>query len=431
MIHLLDRPHRVQIRAAVGVALLVLLQAATVAAQTSDRDRLLNCFYDARTSRPDEARSCLTKLLAAQPGDTQALAELGFFEVAQKNDKAAIDAFNRAVAAGLTRADVRAQLGYLHLARHERELALAHFEAALALDPANEQVRMQTAYILDEMGREREAQREFDRVAKESTNDTVRRQACGAADVLTPLAMRRLPRPYYVDIYTAPDWHDHIDVATLPLRVRGGVAVGPGDRIEVFGQTAILADNRSRLVDQAGPIIYFDNVMTVGGGASIQPFASIGLTVSAEIGAAYDLFDRLRDPWRFDARGGIQYYGAWQHASRCPPSLSVPLRPVLEVYGASIYFSRYENLITSLRLRPGIRVLETERLSLDANLHLAGIVDTERLDFNNVFEFGGGVILTPDRRLGIRLAVETVQRRFRGGDHDVVTRIRVEYAARF
>ena len=72
-------------------------------------------------------------------------------------------------------------------------------------------------------------------------------------------------------------------------------------RIELFGQTAILADNRSRLVEQAGPIIYFDNVLTVGGGVSIQPFASIGLTLSAELGAAYDLFDRLRDPWRFES----------------------------------------------------------------------------------------------------------------------------------
>jgi tetratricopeptide (TPR) repeat protein len=433
MIRLLDRrpAHRVRIRAALVVALLVLVRAATVAGQTPERDRLLNCFYDARTSRPDEARSCLAQLLAAQPADTQALLELGFFEVAQQNDMAAIDAFNRAVAAGVTRADVRAQLGYLYLARHERELALANFEAALALEPANEQVLMQTAYLLDGLGRKSEARRLFDRVAQTSTNDAVRRQACGAADVLGPLAMRRLPRPYYVDIYTAPDRHSNIDVATLPLRVRGGVAVGPGDRLELFSQAAILADNRSRPLNQPGPVIYFDNVLTVGGGASIQPFASIGLTASLEVGTAYDLIDRLRDPWRFDARGGVQYYDTWQYASRCPSTLSVPLRPVLETYGSSFYFSRYENLITSLRLRPGLRVLETARMSLDANLHLAGVVDTAGDAYNNLYEIGGGAILTPDRRVGLRLGIETVQRRFRDADHDVVTRVRVEYAARF
>jgi hypothetical protein len=401
---------------AIVVVFLALVPTPAEARQVSERDKLLNCFYDARTSRPDEARSCLVRLLAAQPADTQALLELGFFEVAQKKDAAAIDAFNRAVAAGSTRADVRAQLGYLHLARGEHELAVANFEAAIALDPSNQQLQMQKGFVLDELGREREALTVFDLVA---------------ADMLAPLAKRRVPRPYYVDIYTAPDWYSNIDVATLPLRVRGGVAVGPGDRIELFGQTSVLADNRSRLVDQAGPIIYFDNVLVVGGGARIQPFASIGLTVSAEIGGAYDLFDRLRDPWRFDARTGAQYYGAWGHASRCPASLSVPFRPVLEAYGESMYFSRYDNLISSLRLRPGLRILETARMSLDANLHLAGIVDTERQDFNNLFEIGGGAIFTPDRRLGVRLAVETVQRRFRGGDHDVVTRIRVEYGARF
>jgi tetratricopeptide (TPR) repeat protein len=420
-----------RVSASIVTAVFTLIPAVTVVGQVSERDKLLNCFYDARVSRPADARSCLTRLLDAQPGDTQALLELGFFEVAQKNDAAAIEALNKAVASGSKRADVRAQLGYLHLARGEREIALTHFEASTALDPANEQVQMQKGFVLDQIGRKREAQQVFDLVAKQSSSDAVRRQACSAAEVLAPLAMRRLPRPYYVDIYTAPDWYSSIDVATLPLRVRGGVAVGPGDRIELFGQTSILADNRSRLTDQAGPIIYFDNVMVLGGGASFQPFASIGLTVSTEIGAAYDLFDRQREPWRFDARTGLQYYGAWQHASRCPASLSVPLRPVFEAYGASIYFSRYDNLISSARLRPGLRILESARMSLDANLHLAGIVDTEGEDFNNLFEIGGGVILTPDRRLGLRLGIETVQRRFRDGDHDVVTRIRVEYAARF
>lgn len=417
---------------AVVVMLLVLMRTVTFAGQVSERDRLLNCFYDARASRPEEARSCLVTLLAAQPGDTQALLELGFFELSQKNDAAAIDAFNRAIAAGSTRADVRAQLGYLHLARNERELALESFEGGLALDPTNEQMRMQTAYLLDAMGRKRDAYRLFDLVAKQSTTDTVRRQACSAADVLAPLAMRRLPGPYYVDVYAAPDWYSNIDVATLPLRLRSGAAVGPGNRIELFGQAAMLSDSRSSAPSpQPGPVIYFDNLTLVGGGASVQPFASIGLTVSAELGAAYDLIDQGRERWRLDTRVGVQYYGTWQHASRCPPGLSVPLRPVLEAYGTSMHFSRYDNLITSLRLRPGLRVLETARTSLDANLHVAGIVDTAGEDYNNLLELGGGAILTPDRRRGLRLAFETVQRRFRGGQRDVVTRIRVEYAVRF
>ena len=40
-------------------------------------------------------------------------------------------------------------------------------------------------------------------------------------------------------------------------------------------------------------------------------------------------------------------------------------------------------------------------------------------------------ILTPDRRFGLRLGFETVHRQFQGGTHDWVTRIRVEYGARF
>ena len=54
-------------------------------------------------------------------------------------------------------------------------------------------------------------------------------------------------------------------------------------------------------------------------------------------------------------------------------------------------------------------------MSLDANLHLAGIVDTEGADFNNLFEIGGGVILTPDRRLGLRSWGRNRAARFRRG----------------
>ena len=63
----------------------------------------------------------------------------------------------------------------------------------------------------------------------------------------------------------------------------------------MFGQAAMLADSRSDATAQPGPVIYFDNVATVGGGVSVQPFASLGLRVSAEIGAAYDLIDRDRE----------------------------------------------------------------------------------------------------------------------------------------
>lgn len=130
-------------RCSTFAAAVVVLTAATLspaagslhAAQVPERDRLLKCFYDARERNFDEARSCLVTLLASAPADVQALLELGFFEIAQKRDAAAIEALNRAVAAGSTRADVRAQLGYLHLARGERELALAELQAAVAIEP--------------------------------------------------------------------------------------------------------------------------------------------------------------------------------------------------------------------------------------------------------------------------------------------------------
>jgi tetratricopeptide (TPR) repeat protein len=417
--------------AAMTAAPLFLAASTATAAQVPERDRLLNCFYEARESNPDQARSCLATLLDMHPADVQALLELGFFEIAQKRDAAAIDALSSAVAAGSSRADVRAQLGYLYLARQEPEPALESFRGALAIDPSNEQVRMQTAYLLDAMGREREAKQVFEVVERETRDVARRRQACAAAEVLAPLANRRLRDPYFVDIYAAPDWYSNIDVATLPLRLRAGVTTGPGDRIELFGENSLLADNESTDTTPAGPVIFFDNVNVISGGASVQPFSSIGLSASVNVGGAYDLVVQESDRWRLDVRTGLQYYGAWQYASRCPSGVTMPMRPVLEVYGSSFYFSRYENVISFLRVRPGLRVLETARLSLDANLHVGGSVDTVGEDFNNLFELGGGAILTPDRRFGLRIGFETVHRQFKGGTHDVVTRVRVEYGARF
>jgi tetratricopeptide (TPR) repeat protein len=410
--------------------LLVGMPPAFAEAQVSDRDRLLNCFYDTREKDPDEARLCLGRLLEREPNDVPALLELGYFELGHKEDAAAIDAFKRAIAAGTPRADVRAQLGYLYLARDAHEEALEAFETALVIDPANEELKMQTAYLLDQMGRKRQARLLFEEIERDTKNDARRRQACTASEVLTPWLTKSLPSPYYVGLYTAPDWYSNIRVATLPLRLRAGVALGRDGRVELFGQSATLADTRSSASSQPGPIIYFDNVELVGGGASVQPIPRFGLRVSAVVGGAYDLIDRQRDRWRFDARAGAEYETLWQHGGGCPPAITTPFRPVLEVYGASIYLSRYDDLISTVRLRPGLRVLETARLSLDANLHLAGIVDTAGEPYNNLVEIGAGAIFNP-RRIGVRFAFETVSRHFRSGEHDVVTRVRMEYATRF
>lgn len=409
---------------------LALAAARPLCAQSPERDRLLNCYYDNRTRDRAEARKCLEQLVREHPRDTQGLTELGFFEIAQQQPNAAIDAFNRAIQTGSTRADVFAQLGYLYLDRGDRESALKNFRSASEIDPDNELVRMQTAYVLDGLGRKREAAKLFADIARVSSDDARRRQACGAAEVLAPLATKQLPAPYFADIYTAPDWYSNIDTATLPLRLRSGATLGPGDRIDVFGQFAMIADNRSSGA-HPGPVIYFDNVAILGGGATVRVPQLPGVVMTVTMGGAYDLIDQQRDRWRFDLRAGAEYYNTWGTAGRCPASISAPFRPLLEAYGSSYYLSRYDDLISAVRLRPGLRVLESARTSLDVHLHVAGVFDTAGLDYNNLFEIGGGLILAPDRRLGLRLGLETVRRQFQGGNRDVVTRARIEYSARF
>lgn len=367
----------------------------SVHAQT-ERNEQLNCFYAARAEEPAKARSCLQSLLASSPSDTTAWLELGYFELALNDNEAALEAFSKAI----------------------------------ALDPGNEQARMQTAYLLDTLDRKRQAVQVFNGLARSAADPARRAQACRAAEVLAPLAARRVPRPYFVEVYTAPDYYSHIETATFPFEMRAGVSPGATGRAEFYGHTRILTDSRST-VTTGEPEVYFDNFLTIGAGMRIRPFARVGLVLLTEVGRAYDLIEQDRERWRGDARAGAIYYSAWGTRSACPAALSAPWRPVLDVYGEALYFSRYDdNVISTLRVRPGLRVLEAATMSLDAQLHAFGMVDTNREDFNNFVEFGPGAAFTPDRRRAIRVGWETVWRHFRDGRHDVVTRVRIEYGIR-
>lgn len=348
--------------AVIWAALITALAVPAAASAQSERDDLLNCYYNARTTDPAKARACLESAVRKYPSDPIASLEL--------------------------------------------------------------------AYLLDKEGRKRAAFALFDRVAHHAEDPEKRKQACGAAEVLAPLARKRLPAPAFVETYAAPDYYDNIHTGTLPLDIRAGVE--PFSRTEVYGQLRLLADTNSGKTAGGQPQIYFDNALTIAGGARVQPFAKIGLVLLSETGRAYDLIDRGRPRWRFDERAGAVYYGEWSMTSACPRGFSTPFRPVLDVYGESLFFSRFDkNVISDVRIRPGLRAVETSTLSLDVHFHAAAMTDTNADPSNRFFEFGPGARLAPDRRRPGRLAWETVWRHYTDGRRELQTRLRVEYGLRW
>jgi hypothetical protein len=308
--------------------------------------------------------------------------------------------------------------------------ARACLQSAVDKYPTDPIASLELAYLLDGEGHKRDAFKIFDRVAHHGDDRARRKQACAAAEVLAPLARKQLSTPAFAEVYAAPDYYSNIRTGTLPFEVRAGIE--PAARSEIYGQLRLLADSNSGRNSAGESPIYFDNVLTFAGGARAQPFAKVGLVFLVETGRAYDLIDRNRPRWRFDERAGAIYYGEWSMASACPQHVSMPFRPVLDAYGESLYFSRYDdNWISTLRIRPGLRAVETSTFSLDVHVHLFGMTDTNGVASNHFVEIGPAARLTPDRRRPGRLAWETVWRYFQDGRRDVVTRVRAEYGFRW
>ncbi|MDP3908015.1 hypothetical protein [Novosphingobium sp.] len=355
-------------------------------------EAVLNRYYAQAPQDPATAFAALAEAAPGYPDDPRIQLEAGYYLLRQDRQAEALPWFERAVAIQPERADLWRQIGYIRKALGQRAGALAAFTRAVEVDPADDAARGELAYLS-----------EADNAAG----------AAGKGDV-------------FAETYAAPEYNSHWDMAVLPVQARVGVVLAGSPMVEGYLGVRINADSRSGS-GPFGPQVFTDNMAALAVGLRVRPLT--GLALFVEGGAAYDLADRGRTRWRGDLRGGFLYFNDWNMAPRDGGGI----RPVADVYADGIYYSRYDdNVLFTARVRPGLRLAESERWAFDAYLHGAAGFDTKGLRDNRFEELGGGAAGRLFGPAGLTFRAEGVRvYRHDGLASYTTARIRLEHFARF
>lgn len=325
-----------------------------------------------------------------------------------------------------------AEIGYLHLQRNENEKALAAFKQALLIEPSNASFKLQEGYVLQLIGKNQEATEKFLEL-KNSSNPEISLKANDAYSSTRGLPNQVLPKPYFAEIYLAPEYNSHWHLATSPLQARVGASFGTRTVVEPYISYRDTIDNRTGTAGTYGSQIYNDTVRVIAGGIRLKPDRSTPLSLFIEQGQAYDRANNLaRDYSRPDTRGGFMFYKEWGTQLASLESSQSP-RFVIDFYADTIYYSRYSgNWISYARFRPGYRIHENDFCATDVYIHTAISHDSRNVIDNRFHELGIGAAyrLYSPLRLNIRLVGMHVQPKVGLPSYDTL-KVIIEHESRF
>lgn len=335
----------------------------------TDRDKLLNQFYDNKDKNRAIAWSALKTLLHRYPNDVTALKEAGYLALSEKKSETAFDYLNRA---------------YL-----------------LTSDPM---LAMQLAYLLDGQKKHKEAYHYFKLATKNPKLDE-RYKAEIALTNLRGVQTKILPYPYYIDLFYNPVYFSRFTLTVHPIIARFGRVINEPFQWLLYLSYRRTFDNRSGLVG-ALPQIFQDSTSIYSIGSQISPFSKIPLVAFLEVGKARNLVAGISPHWRGDLRGGLAFYTEWGREASFMFHPCFPMKYVADLYGDLIYYSRYQNWIGTVRWRPGVEVIRYLATSLDLYFRGFLIEDTQREFFNNLVEYGLGATFIPSDRYNIAFRYE-------------------------
>jgi len=183
-----------------------------------------------------------------------------------------------------------------------------------------------------------------------------------------------------------------------------GYGLSAGNVLSLYGIAAMTADTRSSGAGPA-PVIISDNVLVLGAGLRYRPVH--GFWIDVQQGVAIDLIDRngdsgTRGDFRAVATAGTGIYPEFL----VHDGLKSPLSLLADFFISAGYYSRYKNGIGYAQGRIGVRAAEFSRAFMDVYLRADAVFDTEGKFYNNLFEIGPGLRLTPDPEWGLFLMVE-------------------------
>lgn len=343
--------------------------ASPPAKKMTERDKLLNEFYENKNKNRMLAWQALKTLLRLYPNDVPALKEAGYLALNEKRNGPAFDYFNQA---------------YL-----------------LTCDPL---LAMQLGYLLDGQGKHREAYYYF-KLATRNPKLDERYKAEIALTNLRGVQTKILPNPYYIDLFYNPIHYSRFNLLVHPLIARLGRTINQQFQWQIYFSYRRTFDNRSG-ISGALPQIYQDSTSIFGIGSQISPIPHLPLVAFLEVGKARNLVPDIKPHWRGDLRGGLAFYTEWGRNAEFTFHPTFPLKYVADLYGDVIYYSRYQNWIGTLRWRPGLEVFRSFASSVDLYFRGFLIEDTQREFFNNLYEVGLGAVFIPTDRYNVAFRYE-------------------------
>jgi tetratricopeptide (TPR) repeat protein len=402
-----------------------LVVVAVGAATAASREYLaLDRYYTLRRQGDPQALTVIAAAARQFPDNLTMQLEWGYGALAVKDYEAARTAFRAATRIAPGRADLWKQLGYIEITRKDIDAAIAAFERAIALVPSDTAILLQIGYLEEGRGRRRAATERF-REAMHGSDRELAKRGCEAYSVLRGLPDKLLPEPY-----TTPEYIDRYNLGVLSADLRVGQHYGEATFIDVYGIGRLNKDTKSGATT-FGTQLFVDNFASVGVGVRGKPLADVPLVLFAEAGAAYDLVYQDRPRWRGDFRAAAAYYNEWNMGLDCGADRLFGIRPVADVYADAAYYSRYDNLISFARARPGLRVFETEGTAIDLYATAAIDWDVAGVASNRYVELGFGVAFRLYDPTRLVLRVEGVRNFATDADDFNYFRVLMEYAVRF
>jgi hypothetical protein len=288
--------------------------------------------------------------------------------------------------------------------------ALDAFRKAQALIPSDS-LALQIAFLLNGLERNQEALEAFTPLQR-SLDPAIQEQARSAVFVLDDMT-RSARSPYWVRTSTAALYDSRFRDGILWLTLQGGRHLNESKTLSATITLGTDADTRSdgtRFI----PEIFSDNYILLAPGLRFLPFA--GATIDIAAGIAHDIKFMNRTPrTRGDVRAVVSYgLGAYPVAA-FPDRVRFASSFFADAGLSSGYYSRYENGITYIELRGGMRCLEWGPSAIDGYIRLDLAADTKREFYNNYAEAGVGIRIIPHHAWSVNFAVEAKRGSYVGG----------------
>jgi Tfp pilus assembly protein PilF len=286
---------------------------------------------------------------------------------------------------------------YKKLNGGDRTGAIALFEQHVKSNPSDTKIHMQLGYLYADKKDFTKAREHFNYVKSNSTSASERSQATSSLNVLNNNNVRLSSRSS-VELYFYNNYDTFQENYISNFLGKYNFMLAKSFYTGVY--TDVYLDSRSR-----PDLIFNDRYAEVGAFVRFAPISMLSLEVR---GGYVRQIDRKLD--KFNFKPILTFANRFGNPPAFRNANTKREHFYLDTYAAALYDHKYENFFGQLTLREALRFLTGGYSHVDFYLKQQGAVDSEKLDFNNYAEFGGGISYAPNIRFFPELFVEATNK---------------------